>query len=50
MSFVCSLPLRRTIGQMEAMLDMQFARGWTRRLRGAVKAAGALKPKRRLSS
>jgi len=37
-------------GQMEAMLDMQFARGWTRRLRGAVKAAGALKPKRRPSS
>ncbi len=36
--------------QMEALLDMQFAQGWTRRLRGAVNAAGALKPKRRLSS
>ncbi len=36
--------------QMEAMIEMQFAPGWTQRLRGAVKAAGALKPKRRLSS
>jgi acyl-CoA reductase-like NAD-dependent aldehyde dehydrogenase len=31
--------------QMEGLLDMQFARGWMRRLRGAVKAVGALKPK-----
>src|SRR5712692_3182817 len=36
--------------QMEALLDLQFAQSWTRRLRGAVKAVGALKPKRRLSS
>jgi succinate-semialdehyde dehydrogenase/glutarate-semialdehyde dehydrogenase len=33
-------------GQMEGLLDMQFARRWTQRLRGAVKAVGALKPKR----
>ena len=32
--------------QMEGLLDMQFARRWTQRLRGAVKAVGALKPKR----
>jgi acyl-CoA reductase-like NAD-dependent aldehyde dehydrogenase len=32
--------------QMEGLLDMQFAHRWTRRLRGAVKAVGALKPKR----
>jgi acyl-CoA reductase-like NAD-dependent aldehyde dehydrogenase len=32
--------------QMEGLLDMQFARGWMRRLQGAVKAVGALKPKR----
>ena len=32
--------------QMEALLDMQFAQGWMRRMRGAVEAAGALKPKR----
>jgi acyl-CoA reductase-like NAD-dependent aldehyde dehydrogenase len=32
--------------QMEGLLDMQFAQRWTRRLRGAVKAVGALKPKR----
>ena len=32
--------------QMEGLLDMQFAQRWTRRMRGAVKAAGALKPKR----
>jgi acyl-CoA reductase-like NAD-dependent aldehyde dehydrogenase len=37
-------------GQMEALLDMQFAGEWTRRLKGAVKAAGALKPRRRPSS
>src|SRR5882724_515891 len=29
--------------QMEALLDLQFAQSWTRRLRGAVLAAGALK-------
>ncbi len=29
--------------QMEGLLDMQFARRWTQRLRGAVKAVGALK-------
>jgi acyl-CoA reductase-like NAD-dependent aldehyde dehydrogenase len=29
--------------QMEALLDLQFAQSWTRRLRGAVKAVGALK-------
>jgi acyl-CoA reductase-like NAD-dependent aldehyde dehydrogenase len=33
--------------QMEALLDLQFAQGWTRRLRGAVKAAGVLKGKQR---
>jgi acyl-CoA reductase-like NAD-dependent aldehyde dehydrogenase len=33
--------------QMEGLLDMQFSQRWTRRLRGAVRAAGALKPKRR---
>ena len=33
--------------QMEGFLDMQFAQGWTRRLRGAVKAGGVLKRKRR---
>jgi succinate-semialdehyde dehydrogenase/glutarate-semialdehyde dehydrogenase len=32
--------------QMEGLLDMQFSQRWTRRLRGAVRAAGALKPKR----
>jgi succinate-semialdehyde dehydrogenase/glutarate-semialdehyde dehydrogenase len=32
--------------QMEGLLDLQFAQGWTRRLRGAVTAAGALKPRR----
>jgi acyl-CoA reductase-like NAD-dependent aldehyde dehydrogenase len=31
--------------QMEGLLDMQFARSWTQRLRGAVKTAGALKRK-----
>ncbi len=31
--------------QMEGLLDMQFARNWTQRLRGAVTAAGALKRK-----
>jgi len=31
---------------MEGLLDMQFAQRWTQRLRGAVKAVGALKPKR----
>ena len=36
--------------QMEGLLDMQFAQGWMRRMRGAVKAAGALKPKRPPSS
>jgi acyl-CoA reductase-like NAD-dependent aldehyde dehydrogenase len=33
--------------QMEGLLDLQFAQRWTRRLRGAMKTAGALK---RLSS
>jgi len=28
--------------QMESFVDMQFARGWARKLRGAVKAAGVL--------
>jgi acyl-CoA reductase-like NAD-dependent aldehyde dehydrogenase len=32
--------------QMEGLLDMQFAQGWMRRLRGAVKAVGALKAER----
>jgi acyl-CoA reductase-like NAD-dependent aldehyde dehydrogenase len=32
--------------QMEGLLDMQFAQGWKRRLQGAVKAAGALRPRR----
>jgi acyl-CoA reductase-like NAD-dependent aldehyde dehydrogenase len=32
--------------QMEGMLDLQFARGLGRRLRGAVRAAGALRTKR----
>jgi acyl-CoA reductase-like NAD-dependent aldehyde dehydrogenase len=32
--------------QMEGLLDMQFAQRWTQRLRGAVKAVGALKLKR----
>jgi acyl-CoA reductase-like NAD-dependent aldehyde dehydrogenase len=31
--------------QMEGLLDMQFARSWTQRLRGAATAAGALKRK-----
>ncbi len=29
--------------QMEALLDLQFAQSWTRRLRGAMLAAGALR-------
>jgi acyl-CoA reductase-like NAD-dependent aldehyde dehydrogenase len=33
--------------QMEGLLDFQFARGVGRRLRGAVRAAGALKGKKR---
>jgi acyl-CoA reductase-like NAD-dependent aldehyde dehydrogenase len=33
--------------QMEGLLDFQFARGLGRRLRGAVRAAGALKGKKR---
>jgi acyl-CoA reductase-like NAD-dependent aldehyde dehydrogenase len=33
--------------QMEGLLDFQFARGFGHRLRGAVKAAGALKGKKR---
>jgi acyl-CoA reductase-like NAD-dependent aldehyde dehydrogenase len=32
--------------QMEGFLDMQFARGWGERLRGAVRAAGAVRRKR----
>ena len=28
--------------QMEGFVDMQFARGWAAKLRGAVKAAGVL--------
>jgi succinate-semialdehyde dehydrogenase/glutarate-semialdehyde dehydrogenase len=36
--------------QMEALLDMQFARRWKQRLRGAMKAAGSLKPRRRMPS
>jgi acyl-CoA reductase-like NAD-dependent aldehyde dehydrogenase len=35
--------------QMEGLLDLQFARGLGRRLRGAVRAAGALKGKHRRS-
>jgi succinate-semialdehyde dehydrogenase/glutarate-semialdehyde dehydrogenase len=34
--------------QMEAFLDLQFARGWSARLRGAIKSAGALTRKGRL--
>ncbi|MGH9539477.1 MAG: aldehyde dehydrogenase family protein [Terriglobales bacterium] len=33
--------------QMEGLLDLQFARSWTKRIGGALKAAGALRPKRR---
>jgi acyl-CoA reductase-like NAD-dependent aldehyde dehydrogenase len=32
--------------QMEGFLDMQFAQGWGERLRGAVRAAGAVRRKR----
>jgi delta 1-pyrroline-5-carboxylate dehydrogenase len=31
--------------QMEGFLDMQFARGWGKRLRGALRATGALRRK-----
>ena len=33
--------------QMEALLDMQFAPALGQRLKGAIEAAGALRPKRR---
>jgi len=39
---------RAFTGQMEALLDMQFAARWTKRMNGAMKTLGALKPKRRL--
>jgi hypothetical protein len=32
--------------QMEGFLDMQFARGWGARLRGALHAAGVMRRKR----
>jgi acyl-CoA reductase-like NAD-dependent aldehyde dehydrogenase len=34
--------------QMEGFLDLQFARGWGQRLRGALRSAGALRRKRQL--
>jgi acyl-CoA reductase-like NAD-dependent aldehyde dehydrogenase len=39
---------RAFTGQMEALLDMQFAARWTKRISGAMRTLGALKPKRRL--
>jgi succinate-semialdehyde dehydrogenase/glutarate-semialdehyde dehydrogenase len=33
--------------QMEGFLDLQFARGWGRRLRGALKSSGVLLGKRK---
>ena len=33
------------VGQMEGFLDMQFARAWGTRLRGALRAAGVIRRK-----